>query len=407
MKKALSIFTAVCCAGILLSGCSSKDKDTYIDIDSNFQIQDSELAEKLEQESTPLNTVVSDYKQYSNRKSLLAPIVMCCTIDNRYLYSFWQLGFTPTGSYSSQKTQCYRIDLQSGELLPMCDTPGCTHDVNLYPDCINNKYGFISPTSVGDTIWYSKENKLIELKDGKETVLYENDYCTEFEEQFSQENPLQKYGFSVLLDDSDYIYAFGSSYTFRINRKTMKPEQYINVTDDAMTSRFVYENKAYVTDLLQELFVIDYETGEVTKLGDMINNAAVYDDVLYYTKYNGGRPILYTAELDGSGKKKLLEDCYMDFIVKDGKVFYHNNTGSNALHSYDLKTGEDSVIYDDWARCNGIVTADHIDRIFAISDVYRGSSETSSDEEAGTYSVIVSIRTDGSDLWVKEITGRE
>lgn len=398
---------AVCYAGALLSGCKDKDKNTYIDIDSDYQLQDSELAEKLEHASEPLNTVITDYEAHSNIKKMIMPAVAHCTISDKYFYSYMGMGYSPFQSAwtGSDITQLYKINLQSGEVIPMCDTPGCTHEMELYPDCVCNKYDYISPTAVGDAIWFCRNRKLIELKDGKETVLYENDYCTEFEEQLLKEYPDQKYSFDVTLGgDGDYIYAFGASYTFRINRNTMKPEQYIKITDDQISSRFVYGNKAYITDMLQELFVIDYESGEATKLGDKINNVAAYDDVLYYTRYNDGEPILYTAELDGSGEKQLLTDCYMDFFVKDGKVVYHNNTGNEALHIYDLSTGEDKVIYDDWERCIGILTADHIDRIFAIGMINKKAEDTLADQE-GTHDVVVSVRSDGSDLWVKEIDG--
>ncbi len=143
------------------------------------------------------------------------------------------------------------------------------------------------------------------------------------------------------------------------------------------------------------MFVADYKTGEVTKLGDKINNASVYNDVLYYTRYNGGKPILYTANLDGSGERKLLENCYMDFFIKDGKVFYHNKGTGNSVRSYDLSTDEDKDTLDDYEVVYCVVTANHIDRIFAIGSNKDGES------------VVISVRSDGADLWAVTIDRKD
>lgn len=406
MKRTLAFVTAICCASILLGGCSSKNKDTYFNIDSDFQIQDSELSEKLEQSATPLNTVVTDYKQHEKEKIMASPATRC-TFDDEFLYIYNGLGYTPMDSYNSQIIQYYKINLQSGEILSLCDIPGCTHDYNYNPDCINFQQ-IDNPTAVGDVIWRTEQNKLFEINGNEKTVLFENSYCTEFEKKYSVSPWWKKYGFSALLVD-DYIYAFGGSYTFRMNKKTMKPEKYINITDDAYIITYVvYNSKAYVLNMIEELFVVDYETGTATKLDDKVSGFDVYNDVLYYTRWNDGYPILYSANLDGSEEKQLAEDCSFDFMINDGKLFYYNTAAAgHALHSYDLSTGEDITIYDGFFDCLYIVTADHIDRIFAVGTVYKSSSEVMADENPGEYSVIVSVRTDGSDLWIKEVDGKD
>lgn len=394
MKKALCIITAICCSSAILSSCSDKNKETIYDVGSNYEILDSELAEELELQSAPLNTVISDYKQDSYKKEMLNAGASC-TFDNRFMYLFNHLG-TQGSIDVAMKMQYYKIDLQSGDIISMCSDPGCTHNPGSYPNCINNKF-FEFPTAVGDCVWYIEGNKIFELKDGKSSEVYENTYFTDFEiDNYKDIAPNAECGLYNLIIDDDLIYAFGPSYTFKIQRNTMEASDLVNISDDALVlSSFIYNDKAYVCNELQELFVADYETGEVTKLGDKINTASVYNDVLYYTRYNGGKPILYTADLDGSGEKKLLDDCYMDFFIKDGKVFYHNNGTGNSVRSYDLSTGENKDIFDDWEDVSCVVTANHIDRIFAIGCNEDGES------------VVISVRSDGSDLWAVTIDGRD
>lgn len=392
MKKIICVFTAICCSCILLSGCGDKeDKKELVDLSSLESTFD-------ETKSTPLDTAVTSYKQDSYKKQMIGDS-SSCTFSGDSMLIFTGLGCDSYDSVSTSVKQLYKIDLKSGECVPMCTVPGCRHDYDAGTACINNQ-SIRKPTAMGDAVWYISDNRIMELSGDEHKTVFENKYCTEYEESVYRDDETQKYVLSCFIADDDKVYLFGPTYTVRLDRATMKAEEYIPVCEAMLFSQFVCDGKAYVCNELQELFMIDYDTGAVKKLGDQINNACVYDGMLYYTRYNGGMPLLYCANADGSGEKKLAEDCYMDFVLKDNKVFYHNYATGGAVRCYDLSTGEDKVIYDGMTECNCVVTAEHIDRIFAIGGLQK-------DGQQGMCSFIVSVKTDGSGLWTKEIDGTD
>ncbi len=247
MKKVLCVAIAVALSVSMLSGCKDKDKDkdTIYDIGSDYEILDSELAEEIELQSAPLNTVVSDYKQDSYKKEMLSTGASC-TFDYRFMYLFFPL--RTQGSFDvAMKMQYYKINLQSGDIISMCSDPGCTHDPGSYPSCINNKT-FEFPTAVEDGVWYIEGNKILELKDGESNEVYENTYFTDFEiDNYKGIAPNSECALYNLIIDDDLIYAFRPSYTFKIQRDTMEASDLINISDDAMIiSSFIYNDKAYV-----------------------------------------------------------------------------------------------------------------------------------------------------------------
>lgn len=435
----LSIFTmiaVIAAIGVLnLSniGNHGNGGGTYIDIGSDYSVLDSELAEKLEHANTPLNTVITDYKQDTLRTGT---IWRGSTFDDKYCYLYGAEGFWGD-EYTDQRLQYYKIDLQSGVVSPICNIPGCTHDINNDPNCITHEW-LSCITAVGDAFWslpprhalnrgFERQDQIIEIKGDTRTVIFENTYCTEFEELNYKESSNDKYHISCFLVDDNYIYLFGPSYAYRIDRATMKADEPINITDDAsIDSVTMYGSKAYFTDSLDELFVIDFETGTSQKLGDMYNVVQVYNDKLYYTRVQIDQQKLddymnkphdrwdhdedadrdefiatrtisfYCSDLDGGNEAKLLDDV-TGWVIKDSKLFYSQWSGDKgkALRCYDLETKQEKIIYDNWGSCNWVFTADHIDRIFVVS------------KNESHNSVILSVRSDGSDLWVKELDGKD
>lgn len=388
MKKALSFLTAFTLA-LGMTACQSSDRQTYFEENSKGEIVDSALLEKIEQESEPLDTKIENYSCHSGRNLFLGT-GNYVTLSDKFIYV---LSLTAVPEY-------IKIDLQSGEVIPLCDVAGCTHDPNDFPDCINNRnIGWI--IAVGDELWYSNHNKIFAMKDGKEEVIYVNNYCTKNEETQTPDN---KYSIYYPIADDNYVYIFGFAYVVQIDSSTMTTVKTIDLpTECALRTPFVYNGSIYYCNELLEAFRTDIESGETTKLGDNMYCICVKNDTLYYCAISDIEdPSLYSADLDLKKPEKLIENCYGDFVIKDNKIFYHEyritqpDEQNDIMWCYDLDSGERETVYDGFSEADCIVAADFSDRVFFLGE------ETNPDDASKPYKVIASVRTDGSDLWVKK-----
>ncbi len=407
-RKILFLFLFIfCCCTLLLSGCGKKKaSDGYVDLGDDYTITDDKLLEKEEESnSVPLNTVIDNYSADMERRYFINPSA-ANTFDDKFFYLLdGYVGSDGIQYVFDQNYQYYKINLKTGDVVPLCNIPGCAHDVNTNPDCINVK-GF-SGTAAGDAFWTQSKGSLVEVKDEndeKGTTLFTNSYHTEFEENyFEDKNNIRNFAdFSVF---ENYIYFTAPSYVFRVNRGTMTAEPYIKVCDNRILASCVdaKNNAMYAVDDIAELFKIDFETGDVIKLGDNMGSPCVYGDKLYFTRYNKGIRPICVANLDGSNDEELIADGCIDYIIKDGKLFYYDSKGF--FKCLDLETGEETVFYESLYDVCGISSASHIDRIFLHGKICKGDDE--GDIAGMPYSVIVSVRADGSDIWVKEIDGIE
>ena len=389
MKKARRILTlavAAALAASMLTACQSKEKQTYFEENSAGEIVDSELLEKIEQEAEPLNTKVENYNCHSGR-NLFFDTGNYVTFNDKFMYVYSGVGDQGRA----------KIDLQSGEVIPLCNVAGCTHDRNNFPECVNNRYIYL-PTAAGDEVWYIDNNKLVAINGDKEEVIYENNYCSKLDET---QPPDAKYSILYFIADDNYVYIFGLAYVLQLDRNTMQVSKTIDLpTEGALRTPFVYNGSIYFTNELLEAFRTDIESGETIKLGDHINCMYVNNDTVYYTAYSDTEAfVLYTVDLDLKNPKKLIENCYSDFAVKDNKLFYHGAPSSGqgeTIMCYDLDSGESKPVYDGFSEADGIIAADFSDRVFFLGE------ETNPDDASKPYKVIASVRTDGSDLWVKK-----
>lgn len=400
----LCIITALCCvsACAFLGGCNSNDKKTYIDCDENYNILDSELAEQIEKSAEPLNTVVSGYK-YSNQYRD-ADLYM---IDDEFMY-IRSLGHRES-QYSVESQQDYKIDLQTGELIPLCNVPGCEHRGVESPDCeeffpcaiTGDTYLALSQTESG----YS--NKIVN-EDG--TVIFENKFTTELVELSNRDNIDQygdecKYYIARFFVDEKNIYILGMNYIYMVDMQSMQATEPLVVDEDFSYSCIgmdLENKKLYIQDIAYRVYVLDLNTWKITQIFDEITwNVQIHGDRLYYIRYNPRdeddtsrweKAALYEADLDGKNPKLVVNNCFESYAIKDGKIFY-GDVDTEALRCYDMSSGEDTLIFDNWAFAINIITIDSIDRIFAIS------------EDKNTDSVLISVKSDGSDLWVAMIKG--
>ncbi len=390
MKRIVCMLTAVMLSVSLLTACQSKEKETYFEENSKGEIVDSSLLEKIEQDAQPLNTHISgDFKQHTVSGGQTSNI----TLSDKYAYIFWFMG----------DMGYIKVDLQTGEAIPLCDVAGCTHDPNDFPDCINNRV-LCNDTAVGDELWYNDSNKLIAIKDGKEEVIYENKYCTKLEKDALKDSSDQKYTIFYFIVDDNYVYIFGYAYVVQIDRNTMKAVKTIDLPTEAMLlDPFIYNGSIYFHNVMCEAFKTDIESGETTKLGDNMYCICVKNDTLYYCAISDIEdPSLYSADLDLKKPEKLIENCYGDFVIKDNKIFYHEyritqpDEQNDIMWCYDLDSGERETVYDGFSEADCIVAADFSDRLFFIGDY------VNPDDTSEQYDVIASVRSDGSDLWVKK-----
>ena len=387
MKKALSVLLALTLA-LGMTACQSKGKETYFEENSAGEIVDSALLEKIEQESEPLNThIIGDYKQHTVSGGQRNDI----TLSDKYAYVFWFMGHM---GY-------IKVDLQTGEAIPLCDVAGCTHDYNQFPGCINNSF-WQNPTPVGDSIWRTDENKLIEeTNDGETKVLYENSFCNEFEKANYKEYSGEMYYIFDLIVDDDYAYLFGGAHVTLLDRNTLEEVKTIDLTVDSRIDGFnVYGGKIYFIDDLHELYVLDIESGEITKMADQVYGILVQEGVLYYVTYVDGGHELYSADLDFKNQKLIAKGFYInECAVKNGKVYYIPRADESIIMCHDIESGEETKIYEGENRITGVGYSDFCDRIFFCTE------SVPDKETLEPYNLLISIRTDGSDLWTRRFDG--
>ncbi len=386
MKKAIAIFTALSLA-LGMTACQSSERETYFEENSAGEIVDSSLLEKIEQDAQPLNTHISgDFKQHTVSGGQTSNI----TLSDKYAYIFWFMG----------DMGYIKVDLQTGEAIPLCDVAGCTHDYNQFPGCVNNSY-WLDPTAVGDAIWHTEENKLLESKDGETKVLYENSFCNEFEKATFTEYKNEMYYIFDLLVDDDYVYLFGGAHVTLLDRNTLEEVKTIDLTVDSRLYDFsVYGGKIYFTDDLYELYTADIESGEITKIADQVYGILVQEGVLYYVTYVDGGHELYSADPDFKNPKLIAKGFYIDqCAIKNGKVYYIPRSDETVIMCHDIESGEETKIYEGENSILGVGYSDFCDRIFF-------TTESVPDKETlEPYNLLISIRTDGSDLWVKRFDG--
>ena len=385
VSRILCMAVAAALSASMLSACQSKEKQTYFEENSAGEIVDSALLEKIEQESQPLNSVIGDHINYGQQGGAMA-------MSDKYAYIYWFMG----------DMGYIKVDLQTGEAIPLCDVAGCTHDPNLFPNCINNSpWENVRP--VGDALWHTEDNKLLETKDGETKVLYENNYCSEDEENHYKElgESSNKYNISYYIVDDDYIYLFGAGHITLLDINTFEEVKTIDYSAEyGARSQIVYNGKMYFISTYEELYVLDLENGEVTKLGDQVYGIKIQDGVLYYVTFVDGGRVLYSANLDFKNPKQIAKGFYIEeCAIKDGKIFYIPNSDETIIMCHDIASGEETLVYDGDNRMNALEYADFCDRIFFFT-------QSAVDQETNEpYNVLISVRSDGSDLWVRRFYG--
>lgn len=365
MKKRL---LCIILAAIELTACSYNGKKYVLDnkitgvdinaVNVNFVSDDSFVFKYAE---GPKEKLQSDNISYDK--------------DHMYIFG---MGEWPGGCYA-------KLSLQTGELKGICDIVGCGHTK---PECIYQQ-GINNPKVVGDELWFVKNDKLYSHKlsnigkanmTDSSKILFQNTYSTQFEKDNFSEYPNQITGFTVT-DDSIIIMC--SSYLFKVDRITMKADELIKISEYINFEMCVDGNTVYLSNYLDELYKVNLEKRTVTKLGDLSNFPSVYEEKLYYIKWIESIPWLCSASLDGTDEKKLIKDCYINYLIKDGYVIYGQFAENRKTYVCSLDTLEKSLISD--LEMDRITSAPQIDRVLLFSSEF---------EEGDN---IYTVKFDGSD----------
>lgn len=273
------------------------------------------LKQNYEEKQENLDVQISDF-DYDDKSYRLSTLGY--TYDSDYLYL-------------SRSAPWYIINLKSGRVETMCKIPGCKH-LN-EPSCTDSLERY-SCVATGEGIYFIREGKLWLRTDDKEKELFEGDFYTEFEELYFPDSPSDIS--SLLIRDND-IYLLGPTFFYIYDRESGEVSEPVKMNSDSACLGFVVTDEwIYYINAGNELFGGPIETMEFEKLEDMVTGIEVYDNKLYYVKWNSelGSGQLYVSEKDSVGEL-LLEQCYVNFVIADTGIYYQKNINDDRVYLCD------------------------------------------------------------------------
>ena len=441
MKRSLNLILAAAMCMALFSGCNDKNVSKYIpdsttvDSTTDNSTADNSTTDSAADSSTgttdtgmpkketeALDTVITDYKYdfWSNSYDGQA-------ISDKYIY-FEHI--SSSDGAGGDFNQDYKIDLQTGEMIPLCNVPQCHHS-DEDKDCES----FIPMAVVGDKGYACKNtgtNSSRTIIDESGNVVLENTVSTELSLNNAQERINEyrrngtayienevKYDIGYILTDGKNLYITGTNYIYAYDIETKQTSEPI-IIDENFSCYLLgadMENKrVYFFNYVDALYMVDLAKQTVTKVGDgSVDDLKGYNGKIYYARLIPRDPDdfespwasqIFEADPDFTNEKMIIDNCANNFVIKDDKIFYFDpRTGDQGeksmLHSYDMKTGKITDLFA-VETLGRVITAPHIDRIFVWGQHY---------ERSGTYSnnndIIASFRPDGSDIWTNEVKNQE
>lgn len=316
-------------------------------VESNQGISDSENSNGI---NDKINCEIMPYKGYDD--SNFTMLNSCYTINGGYLYLFNE-GEDSGTPESNDLRKKIRLNLKNDDIEPLCKNPDCTH---LTEDCICNK-NIRCIRGNGDELLYISENKLMSYKDGISREIFSNPYNLLMAET-------DIYGLSGFVIGEKYLYMFGGNIVFRLSKDDYKAGKPIYAGKNKIYSMCVYNDTAFVSNDLGELYKIDFATENVKKICDKSFNPTIYGDMLYYINWENDIPYLCCRDINGENEQKVLKDCYINFVIKDGYVFY-SQPKNFKLYAYSLSEKKNILLSENnifWK----IISYPNIDRIFAV-----------------------------------------
>ena len=429
MKRTLSIILAAAMSAAVFSGCNDENVSKYIPDNSIITDSTTDSSNSTTNNSTPkkdtdtLDTVITDYKYdfWSNDYDRYA-------ITDKYLY-FDDL-FTADGA-GSHFMQDYKIDLQTGEMTPLCNVPECHHSFE-DTDCES----FIPEAAIGDKCYARKRTGLLyesrTIIDESGNVVFENKFASDFALQYAQQTMERydserkkydeddiKYNIKYILADEKNLYITGSNYIYAYDIETKQTTEPLIIEEDFpcdILGTDMDNKRVYFKNEVQEVFMADMANQTVTKVYDgQIFDLKGYNGKIYYARFLPRDPEdpeapykaqIFESDPDFTNEKMLIDGCANFFNIKDDKIFYSDplngeENQQRMLYSYDMNTGESKELFA-VEGLGRIITAPHIDRIFVM-----GHHTDNTGISTVSNTTIISFRPDGSDIWTNEVKNQE
>ena len=347
MKKILALIIFA----LLMVSCTNTPIETYVDVDRIAK------SIKIVSLKTKVDEFVYDNKSYRM-------MTLSQTISDKYFYNI-----------NSENN--YSIDLQSGRISGLCHIAGCAHSTRSV-GCLNH-YSFISPVASANGIYYIDGNKVMLHNDKGDEIIFENNFCTEFENDTYPDN---KHDLGGLMFNGEQMYIIAPTYYFTFDMKTKNVSEPKVISNSIIYSFCIADNKIYFTTENDELFCCKVENEKPKKLLDNVTQDSTYEGEIYFIKHIKGTPNLCRLDKETLQPIPIIEDCYVTYCINSGYVYYQSFIsgrdcycckldGSNKKklkYNYTEKDSEGSLIPYEPNGLFTFATAPHIDRVF-LEDV--------------------------------------
>ncbi len=301
MKKSRIISTVLC--AVLLCGCNNEQNSVdsgYVDVSEFVSEYENELENKDETDSNMFPLAEYDDKA-------VAVMSLNYSANGKYLYCMGAPNL--------------RIDGDSGEVRILCSKAGCAHKSDSL-DC-SAYQRMPGGLSAPEGYYYTLGNQLCLFDGEAHKVLFENNFCTDFDKEMNEDNPCSL-GEIVYCDGLLYIFGLSHYFTYDISKGTTSEPAVFCDRDIIMSIDTNGENIYYCTQLSNELYVYNIAAKESKKICDNSTALDYKNGALYYVQYENGVPMLYMADENGNSPKKIIEDCYVNFCVTDDCIYYQN-----------------------------------------------------------------------------------
>ncbi len=431
MKRTLNLILAAAMSMALFSGCNDKNVSKYIPdgssitestvdnsvSDSNSGAPNTGIPQK---ETEALDTVVNGYK-YDFISNMFDPYI----ITDKYIYFDRVLTADGAGGHFSQD---YKVDLQTGEMIPLCNVPDCLHSFT-DKDCES----FIPLAAIGDKCYARKRtgiNESNKIIDESGNVVFENKFASDFALKYAEQRMDEyrsrrdydedevKYNIGFLADEKN-LYITGYNYIYTYNIETKQTTEPLIIDEEfpcSLLGADMDNKRVYFSNEVFEVFMADMANQTVTKVYDgQIFDLKGYNGKIYYARFLPRDPEdpeapykaqIFESDPDFTNEKMLIDGCANFFNIKDDKIFYSDplngeENQQRMLYSYDMNTGESKELFaiEGLAR---VITAPHIDRIFVM-----GHHTDNTGISTVSNTTIISFRSDGSDIWTNEGKSQE
>ncbi|NMB30738.1 MAG: DUF5050 domain-containing protein [Clostridiales bacterium] len=223
-----------------------------------------------------------------------------------------------------------KADLDKEIIYHNCDIIGCKHndfDCEAYEKAKRN-----SLRSYDGGFYYAVENEVYYEKDGKSTLINKNDFSTDFAKE-TYALPTEIY--SIFILDNGNLLAGGCNFFYIIDPNKKEASEPIEVGDITTTSTAIIDsNMAIITNINQEMLLVNFDTMDVKKIEDHARDAQVLDDKIYYLTWRDDISILKRCDINGENSEELVKDCYL-FSIVDGNIFYVEFDKDDILYKYE------------------------------------------------------------------------